>query len=267
MTMNREEIFRIWAPDESPWSRWAKPVLFAHLDAAIPQIAMGEFSVNINWLPAPGEKVAVVLDLPGPEGVQVGMDLAARGYRPVPLYNAVPLPFIRRILDPVAIDPAAGAAAAVDVLPIVSALATASESLAQIVLPIDAPPVFLLDSNRHGGISRVKANDFDNRSICFTTDFPSANFLRANGIERVLLVQRSRILPLSDLAHVLRRWQDGGLRLERARMDVTEPAQPLEVARPSWYGMMFQRALAAFGFRRAGGGGFGAWVAAASAGG
>ena len=58
---------------------------------------MPELPVNLSWSPAIDEKVAVVLDLPGAEGVRVGLELAARGYRPVPLYNAVPLPFTARV--------------------------------------------------------------------------------------------------------------------------------------------------------------------------
>ena len=106
--------------------------------------------------------------------------------------------------------------------------------------------------------------EFDNRSVCFTTDFPSANFLHAHGIERVLLVQRGRDEPATDLAHVLRRWQDGGLLLERMRVDLPALAQQFEVRRPSWYSAMFQRALAAFGLRRAPDGGFGNWVPGSS---
>jgi hypothetical protein len=257
--MNKDEIFSIWAPDDSPWSRWAKPVLFAHLDQPWPQVAAENLPCDLGWMPAPAEKVALVLDLPGAEGVRVGIELAARGYRPVPLYNAVPKPFAARVLDPLA----GGFVAAVEVLPIANALAEGSPQLAQIGLPADAPPAFLLDSNRQGDGRPMNPGDFDNRSICFTTDFPSANFLHAQGIEKVLLVQRSRILPMEDLAHVLRRWQDGGLALERTRVDFPDGRLALEVARPSWYGTMFQRVLAAMGLRRARIGGFGAFVAAA----
>jgi hypothetical protein len=263
--MNNEEAFSIWAPDESPWSRWAKPVLFAHLDSAqlSPQMPMPELPVDMSWSPAAEENVALVMDLPGAEAVQVGLELAARGYRPVPLYNAVPLPFTARIFDPLRV----GRVAAVDLIPILAALEKGAAQLAQINLPPEAPPAFLLDSNRQGDGRTMLPNQFDNRAVCFTTDFPSANFLQANGIQRALLIQRSRIYPLADLAHVLRRWQDGGIALERARVDFTEPRQPFEVSKPSWYGAMFQRALMAMGLRRAGGGGFGAWVPVASAGG
>jgi hypothetical protein len=106
----------------------------------------------------------------------------------------------------------------------------------------------------------VQPDEFDNRSICFTTDFPSANFLVAHGIARALLIQRHRSEPQTDLAQVLRRWQDGGLSLERMGLDRPMERESFEVVRPKWYGAMFQRALAASGLHRACGGGFGAWM-------
>jgi hypothetical protein len=255
--MNKEEIFSIWAPSDSPWSRWAKPVLFAHHDPR-PAEAVGEdLPCEMSAVPTMDERVAIVADLPGAEGVRVGIELARRGYRPVPLYNAIPVPFEARVLHP----NSAGFVAAVDVLPIVRALAQDSLRLAEIQLPPDAPPVFLLDSNRQGDGRPMRDGDFDNHSVCFTTDFPSANFLHAHGIEGILLMQRSRILPMSDLSHILRRWQEGGLKLELIRVDSPDGRRALEVARPSWYGVMFQRVLLAMGLKRAGMSGFGAFVA------
>jgi hypothetical protein len=131
----------------------------------------------------------------------------------------------------------------------------------------DAPPAFLLDANRHGDKMQMQTDAFDNRSICFTTDFPSANFLLTHGIQRVLLIQRDRIDPQTDLAHVLRRWQEGGLPLESMRIDSPTDRERFQVSRPSWYGTMFQRTLSALGLRRAPGGGFGAWMPESSAGG
>jgi len=85
--------------------------------------------------------------------------------------------------------------------------------------------------------------------------------------ERVLLIQHNRLEPQTDLAHVLRRWQDGGLSIERMRIDRPIERKSFKVTRPSWYGAMFQRALAAFGLHRASGGGFGAWMPDSSSGG
>src|SRR5215471_9521139 len=98
--MNKEEIFSIWAPGNSIWSRWAKPVLFAHLDSALSYIQVTSAPSDVSWSAPPGESVGIVLDLPGVDGVVTGLALAGRGYRPVPLYNALPLPFGESLLSP-----------------------------------------------------------------------------------------------------------------------------------------------------------------------
>jgi hypothetical protein len=262
-TMTKEEIFAIWAPNGSPWSRWVKPVMFAHIDLAMVQASDTEITGGMGWVPPLTEKVALVLDLPGAEGVSNAVALAGCGYQPVPLYNALPVPFGSPQTD----DFTGAETAAVNVLPILGALRIGAQKLAQFNIPIDSPPAFLLDANRRGDEQNMRAIDFDNRSVSFTSDFPSANFLAAHGIQRVMLIQRDRLEPQPDLAHSLRRRQEGGVKLERLRLDLPSAPEPFEVARPPWYGAMFQRVLSSIGFRRAGGGGFGAWVPDSSAGG
>jgi hypothetical protein len=261
--MTNEEILAVWSPEDSVWATWVKPVLFAHMGAASPVPANTVTPPEVGWAPSIDERIALVLDLPKDEGVWVGVALAARGYRPVPLFNALPLPFGAPIFDPASQRPVA----AVDMLPIVSALRLGAQQMAALKIPLNAPPVFLLDVNRQGADVRMLPDEFDNRSVCFTTDFPSANFLSTQGIRGVLLVQRERLVPQNDLAHMLRRWQDAGLPLQRMRIEQAAEPERFEVKRPSWYRAMFQRALMAFGLRRALGGGFGAWIPDSSAGG
>jgi hypothetical protein len=237
-------------------------VLFAHLDAVVAAPELPAPPDNISWCPPVENQVPVVVDLPGAESVMMGIALAERGYRPVPLYNAVPLPAGQPILDPLT----RRNVAAVNVLEIIAALRSETGKLAGLQIPLAAPPAFLLDSNRQGPGLGMAPGEFDNRSVCFTTDFPSANFLLAHGFQRALLVQKMRADLPSDLAHVLRRWQEGGIAPELKPLDSPMPPERLEVPRPSWYGAMFQRALAALGLRRATGGGFGAWVPESSAG-
>src|SRR5215510_14217757 len=209
-TMNKEEIFSIWSPENSIWSRWAKPVLFAHLNSALSYIPVTSAPGDVSWSPPPDERVAIVLDLPGADGVVTGLALGGRGYRPLPLYNALPLPFGESLLSPAT----SSRVAAVDVLSIISALRTGTKLLAQLTLPPDAPPAFLLDANRKG-TRKMIPDEFDNRSVSFTTDFPSANFLASQSIQRVLLVQKQVLEPQPDLAQTLRRWRDGRLPLDR----------------------------------------------------
>lgn len=236
--------------------------MFAHLESFL-TASQPVVSVDASWCPSAQSKTALVVDLPGAEGVFLGLALAGLGYRPVPLYNAVPLPCGGPRLNPVT----GRSVAAVDVLPIVDAMRSGTLHLATLQIPADAPPAFLLDADRHGVGRVIGADDFDNRSVCFTTDFPSANFLLAQGIEKVLLAMKQKREPWTDLAHVLRRWQDGGISLERVQTDVPALPEHFEVARPSWFGAMFQRALAATRLRRATGGGFGAWMHDSSSGG
>lgn len=248
--MNREEIFSAWALEESPWSPWVKPVLFAHIETDGSDIPSVATQVDVSWAPPSSENVALVLDLREAEGVLAGVALAGLGYRPVPLYNALPGPVHQYLSTPVA---------AVPVVPIIRALRDGAKQLAQFGLPAAAPPAFLLDANRSGDTRTVHPDAFDNRSICFTTDFPSANFLASRAIRRAMLVQRDKVEAQPDLAHILRRWQDGGIALERKTIDLPARPEPFEIARPSWYGAMFQRALISIGFRRSWSGGFGAW--------
>jgi hypothetical protein len=259
--MNKEEIFSAWVPDASPWSTWAKPVLFAHL-----HLLYGVESVDpvrdTGWSPPAHARTALVLDLPGAEGVWMAVGLAQNGYRPVPLYNAIPSPVADSILNPFVQQNTA-----VDVLPIVRALCDGAAKIAGLQIFRDAPPAFLLDARRHGTAQTMPVGSFDNRSVCYTTDFPSANFLLAAGIQKILLVQTAELEPLWDLAHVLRRWQDGGIKLERIRLEPLSQPEPFTVSRPSWFRAMFARVLIGLGLRRAGGGGYGAWVPEPSSGG
>src|SRR4051794_4793341 len=89
--MTRDELFDAWAPAGGPWSDWAKPVLFAHWPRPLPP-APEPVAADLSWVPAPAERVALVIDLPGAASVHVGLELAARGYRPVALFNACPPP-------------------------------------------------------------------------------------------------------------------------------------------------------------------------------
>ena len=261
--MNREELFLIWAPEASVWSPWVKPVLFACMESALPIAAAAPPELDVSWAPAGTERVALVLDLPGADTVFLALALAGNGYRPVPLFNALPTPAGGRVLNPSTGRPVA----AVNVLPILSALRDKGGELARMMIPADAPPVFMLDANRRGDNPVMYPDEFDNRSVCFTTDFPSAKFMGAQGIHRVILVQRIALLPQPDLAHALRRWQEAGMSIERKRLASADLVERFEVARPSWFGAMFQRALAMAGLRRGATGGFGAWVPEASGGG
>jgi hypothetical protein len=242
--MQREALFEIWVPPGGLWSLWARPILFAQMPEAGSGPAGGEpwRALDVGWAPGAGEQTVLVVDLPGEESVRMGLALAGRGYRPVPLYNAC-----------------TGPHEVIDQGPIIEALRAGAGYLAAQALT-DAAPAFLLDARRMSPAREIRPRAFDNRWKVFPQDFPSAGFLTGRGFTRALLIQRGRTHPQEDLAHALCRWQDAGMAL--AAKDVAGGARPgpITVDRPAWYRSAWQRVLAVLGLRRGPRGGFGGVV-------
>jgi hypothetical protein len=207
--------------------------------------------IDTSWGPPLGH-TAIVLDLNGAEGVGAALSLAEKGYRPVPLYNALPWPGRQ--------DANSLLTSIVRVEPIMSALWQGSSRLAHAVIAEQAPPVFLLDANRRTGENMPQPGGFDNRSVSFTTDFPSGNFLMAHGISKVLLVQHSGHQPQPDLAHTLRRWQEAGIGIELKRLDKAGAPEPCHIEKPSLYGQIWYRVKLALGLISNSLGGFGGFT-------
>ena len=128
-----------------------------------------------------------------------------------------------------------------------------------------APPAFLLDADRMLPPTPPSPGKFDNRWVVFPQDFPSATLLRARGVSDVLLIHTAKSVQ-EDLAHVLLRWQQGGLRLQQASPSDTSTRE-LAVTRPSWFRRAWYRALTASRLRRNNAGGFGAVIPVQSSGG
>jgi hypothetical protein len=184
--------------------------------------------------------------------------LAEAGFRPVPLFNGARGPASLNI----------GGTAVIDNDAILVWLLRGVETLQRCQLPDDAPPAFLLDSRRQPPAFNASPGRFDNRWMVFPQDFPSASFLRSQGISRVLLIQTDiERQPPEDLAHVLRRWQEAGLELSVATLETAARPQPLQVHRPSRFRSLWYVALAVLGLRRNSAGGFGSIVPQPSSGG
>ncbi len=216
--MTREEALAAWAPDGSPWSRWTKPVLFAFMPAKVPAAgAAAPPAVEAAWPVPLLEDTALVVDLPGVAGVELGCGLARSGYRPVPLYNALPYSPDRAELEANIArlrEPSVASArvwSAVDVVPIMRALEVGTAALGNLTLPPSAPPAFLLDADRHHPETPPDQGWFDNRSIVRETDLPTAAFLQAQGIRRIVVIRLADTSWARDLRRVLWWWQEGGL--------------------------------------------------------
>jgi hypothetical protein len=204
--LSKEEVLQAWAPTDSRWSPWAKPVLFAFMDKEPPALS---HSPGVGQRPMKmDENTAVVVDLPGLESVDVALQLASSGYRPVPLFNAYPhqpkssgfLSFLSQgDLVPV-----------VDMAPVLSGLFHGANKLQEFHIGKNAPPAFCLDSRRHFADTRITYGMFDNRSAIDASDVPSGPTLIKNGIRRVMVIQAGKE-PQEDLKNVLLSWQAVGI--------------------------------------------------------
>ena len=227
-------VYKIWAPDNALWTEWAKPVLFAspssHREASLD-------IPDIDWITAKPDTM-VIIDLPGKTGVEEGLALARLGFRPVPLYNGVRGTAMTII---------------VNVEDITAALYAGVDVLAALNLPHNAPPVFMLDSNRMEGDKKAPGL-YDNRWCVFPQDMPSASILSGQGIDRVI-VRSDRVRD--DLLHVLRRYQEQRIKILQS---FGGRATEITVPRPSWFRSLFYRFKVTFGLTRNAAGGFGAMI-------
>lgn len=248
MNLTNEECYAVWAPDDSPWSLWAKPVLFTRLDVDGTQQCDADFKPGeAPPLPPFAPDLAIIVDLPADDAVRAGFLLARAGWWPVPLFNATngPKPLV-------------------NVVPCASLLRAGAEILQRCDRKPDAPPAFLIDSMRMTGVA--KPGDYDNRSMVMPQDFPSATFLRSRGIRDVLVIQK-RLTPTGqDLDHVLLRWQQAGLTLWAMSADL-DKRRELTVSEPSMFRKAWYRFRTLLGLRRNNVGGFGAIVPQPSQGG
>jgi hypothetical protein len=197
-------------------------------------------------VPTASSDTGVVIDLDGPRGVFFGMRMARKGYRPVPLYNACP----RENLSPSPDAPIRlglgedsedlslqGSTPVVEVGPIVSAIVGATDELRGLEVAANAPPAFILDWRRGGVGKQVSIGMFDNRSVIFPSDFPSASFLKDWGIRTMVVVSETHV-PEFDLANVLREWAAAGLDTQILIPGPLWAPKAISLPAPSW----FQRA-------------------------
>ena len=262
--MNEEEVFAVWAPQNSIWSPWVAPVLFAQTDWSDRIKAELIPPPQVPWMQGLVRDTAVVIDLPSAQSVDAGFALSGLGFRPIPLFNASPAP--EKMVGLGSVSPSVSNAA-IDMTPIVDAISRVTASLQRVEFPEDATPAFLLDSNRLEGTTLSASELFDNRWMVFPQDFPSAGFLLEHGIRNALLLQQDCLEAHEDLAHCLLRWQEGGVRVLAKKLDDDSPPTEITVKRPSKYKAVWYRALAQLGLRRSSAGGFGSYLPGASGGG
>jgi hypothetical protein len=258
--MTKDQIYRIWRPDDSPWSRWVKPVLFSYMvEEELPPPG----TLRRKWEVPHSSDTAIIVNMPGEEGVAVGLALSEAGYRPIPVYNACPYATydplsdeIPWISNPKRVD----TLALVDVVPIMSAIARFALELEAAQLPPTALPAFLVNENRQSGWSVSSGVEwFDNRSFITSADFPSAKFFKEHGASRIVVIQTKRKFR-TDLLQVLLEWQAGGLIIAEQEAWQRWDPRDLTVKPPSLIPLLWHRLQAKFGYRRNLSGSFGQLV-------
>jgi len=197
--MENKLLYKAWAPIEGEtWTRFAKPALFANIhkiggwnvpDADIPH--------DIRSLT--DGKTAIIVDMPGAKGVEIGIGLARIGFRPVPLYNGIHetsngvMPNI------------------VDNFPIIDALSASVATLRFINGNISpkAPPAFLLDSNRDPQLLNTTTMMYDNRWNVELDDMPSFTYMKEQGINRLVIWTEGKIQD--DLIPIVNSYRSAGI--------------------------------------------------------
>jgi len=228
--------YKIWAPNDVLWTEWVKPVLFANM----PKERFEKIDIpTLSWITQADYTTAIIVDLPGKEGVLEGLALARLGYRPVLLYNGVYGSNTASMIVPVK--------------EIANALCKGTDELATMNLRPDAPPAFLLDSNRMRGFGK-QPGKYDNRWCVFPQDMPSASFLLDKGIRSIIVRTNER---QNDLSHILYRYEAQGIAIYLNNGDTQKR---VTVTKPSRFKSLFYRFSVILGLKRNAAGGFGGQI-------
>lgn len=196
MKMTNKECYRIWAPCGKKWSDWVRPVPFIVAQANVKGYHLGELSIPmIDFIDESFHQAAIIVDLPGDESVEVGIALARRGYRPVPIYNGT----IEQ----------ENARATVDNQTVGAALLWGAEVLKEIEIAEDALPAFLVDKNRLHRF-KVDAGVFDNSWDVYPQDLPSADYFLKNGIHKIIVISNSMS---KDLKAIFRKFKKKNIQI------------------------------------------------------
>ena len=194
--MTGKDFYKIWAPIGAKWVDWVRPVPFVGINENLKIYEVENFTIpQINYIQNPTTETAIIIDLPENNSIKEGLGLAKLGFRPIPIYNGT--------------DQQDGAMATVDNKSIKIGLIKGALELQKMQIDNNAPPAFLLDSNR---MNRYKMNQsvFDNSWDIYAQDLPSAEYFLKNGINKIIVRGES---IQTDLQKILYSFQQKGIRI------------------------------------------------------
>ena len=194
--MISRDIFNVWAPKGAKWGQWVRPVPFVAINEDFKSYDVCDFIIpNVTYIDKVSNDTAIIVDLSDDEGIKEGIALAKLGFRPIPVYNGT--------------EPQEGVMATVDNNVIEYGLIKGAIELQKLTILNDAPPAFLLDSNR---MNRYRMNDsiFDNSWDIYPQDLPSAKYFLENGINKIIIVGEK---VQKDLKKILYKFQKEGIKI------------------------------------------------------
>jgi len=188
-----KEIYKIYAPNGAKWTEWVRAVPFIAIDVYNRKMVNSWVDRKVMFLEKYESDLAIFIDLPGNESIELGISLANLGYRPIPLFNGT--------------DGTINSKTIVDTYLIESSLINGSEKLKKIQLSKDANPTFLLDSSRINRY-REKESIFDNSWDLYAQDIPSSEYFKKNNINKIIVVGNK---INRDLRKIFFKFQNAGI--------------------------------------------------------
>ena len=190
-----KEIYKIYAPNDTKWTEWVRPVPFVAIDTYNRKPVSNWLDRKVLFLEQYEENTAIFIDLPGKESIELGISLAHIGYRPIPLFNGT--------------DEQKDSQATTDTYLIESSLINGATKLKNILIQNHANPAFLLDSSRTNRY-RSKESIFDNSWDLYKQDIPTSKYFKDNNIYKIIVVGNT---IQRDLRKIFFEFREAGLEI------------------------------------------------------
>ena len=193
--MNGKDIYKIWAPQNNKWSRWVRPVPFVAIDTYKRKEVNSWIDYKASAFKEYIDNAAIFVDLYGEESIEYGIALAKIGYIPIPIFNGT--------------DETKDANSSVETFLVESYLISGAKRLNEIKIKEDALPAFLLGVRRLRRY-RDSLSTFDNSWDLYNQDIPSIDYLKKNGVEKIIVVGEK---VQRDLRKIFFKYQDAGIKI------------------------------------------------------
>lgn len=193
--MDIKDIYKIWAPQNNKWSRWVRPVPFVAINTYKRKESMDWVDYKATAFKEYIDNAVIFVDLYGEESIEYGIALAKTGYIPIPIFNGT--------------DETPRSNGSVETCLVESYLISGARRLKDIKIDDNAKPAFLLDVRRLRRF-RDSLSTFDNSWDLYNQDIPSIEYLKNNGIEKIIVVSEK---VQRDLRKIFFKYQDAGIKI------------------------------------------------------